>query len=84
MGIELSVIDDEHIHLAVISHDGMVLTIQKNTDLQLPSTDPDSDFGYIVITGLDSNRTIENEDSVEFGKKLEKVLKNPLRKIQII
>ena len=83
MGIELSVIDDEHIHLAVISHDGMVLTIQKTTDLQ-PPIDPDSDFGYIVITGLDSNRTIENEDSVEFGKKLEKVLKNPLRKIQII
>jgi hypothetical protein len=84
MGIELGIIDDEHIHLAVISRDGMVLTIQKDTDLQPPNIDPDSDFGYIVVTGLGSKRIIENEDSVEFGKKLEKVLKNPLRKIQII
>ena len=85
MGIELGVIDDERIHLAVISCGGMVLTIQKDTDLQPPNIiDPDSNFGYIVVTGIGTKRIIENEDSIEFGKKLEKVLKNPLRKIRII
>lgn len=82
--IELSEIDDERIHPAVISPDGKILTIYKDVGLQFPDLDGSSDFGYIVVNGIGSKRQIENESNTEFGNKLMSVLKKPFLKVIII
>lgn len=80
----VSRITDDFIHPVVILPDGKGVIIYCKSISQPTNVEAGSIVGHIAIAGKGRKRRIENEDSTEFWKEFNKVLKKPFHKMKIV
>lgn len=78
MGKEIERIDTGLIHPAFIKSG--ILVISANPFGEITTSDPDVIRGHVAV----ENNQIVNEDGMEFGIELKKVLKRVFRKIKVV